>query len=433
MTISPSLHIRGGQLLDPKQGVDGEFDVIVIDGRIARIGKALATPTNAAVVDARGKIIAPGFVDLHAHLREPGEEGKETIETGSNAAAAGGFTALCAMPNTQPPNDCRAITMLIRTRAREVGGVHVFPIGAISRGLAGETLSDIGELKEAGVVALSDDGRCVMNARLMRRALEYGRTFDLPIVQHAEDTNLTHGGVMNEGPNSTRAGLPGQPAEAEEVIVARDLILVEMTGARYHVAHASTARTVEMVRAAKARNLPVTCEVTPHHLVLTDDACLTYDTSTKMYPPLRTRADIDALKRGLADGTIDAIATDHAPHSPNQKNVEFDCAAFGIIGLETALPIALSLVKEGVITLARAIELLTSGPARTLKLPGGTIPEGAYADLVVIDPAREWVVDRESIVSKSKNTPFSGMTMRGRAIFTTVSGKVLFDLDGVMP
>jgi len=425
-----AFHVRGGRLLDPKQGVFDEFDVIVLDGRIARIGKSLATPTNAAVIDARGKIIAPGFVDLHAHLREPGDEGKETIETGSNAAAVGGFTALCAMPNTQPPNDCRAITMLIRTRAREVGGVHVFPIGAISRGLAGETLSDVGELKEAGVVALSDDGKCVMNARLMRRALEYGRTFDLPIIQHAEDTHLSHGGVMNEGESSTRAGLPGQPAEAEEVIVARDLILVEMTGARYHVAHASTARTVEMVRQAKARNLPVTCEVTPHHLVLTDEACLGYDTSTKMYPPLRTHADVEALKRGLADGTIDAIATDHAPHSPNQKNVEFDCAAFGIIGLETALPIAMSLVRDGIIDMRRAIELFTTGPTRTLKLPGGTIPEGAPADLVVFDPDREWVVDRDSIASKSKNTPFSGHTMRGRAVFTTVGGVVLFDLDG---
>lgn len=426
----PSLHFRGGRVVDPKQGTFDELDVIVADGRIARIGKGLATPTGAIPIDARGKLVAPGFVDLHAHLREPGEEGKETIETGSAAAAAGGFTAVCAMPNTQPPNDCRAITMLIRTRAREVGGVHVYPIGAISRGLSGENLSDVGELKEAGVVALSDDGKCVMNARLMRRALEYGRTFDLPIVQHAEDHNLSHGGSMNEGEWSTRTGIPGQPAEAEQVIVARDLILVEMIGARYHVAHASTKKTVEMVRAAKDRSLPVTCEVTPHHLVLTDEACAHYDTATKMYPPLRTHADLDALKRGLADGTIDAIATDHAPHSPNQKNLEFDCAAFGIVGLETALPIALGLVKEGVITLPRAIELLTSGPARTLKLPGGTIPEGAPADLVLVDPEREWVVDAQSLQTKSKNTPFSGKTVRGRALLTLVSGRVLSDKDG---
>jgi dihydroorotase len=431
--VTVSLHIRGGRLLDPRQGTFDELDVVVQDGKIARIGKALATPVGAITIDARGKIIAPGFVDLHSHLREPGDEGKETIETGSAAAAAGGFTALCAMPNTQPPNDCRAITMLITTRAREVGGVHVYPIGAISRGLKGETLSDVGELKEAGVVALSDDGRCVMNARLMRRALEYGRTFDLPIVQHAEDHDLTQGGAMNEGESSTRAGIPPQPATAEQVIVARDLILVELTGARYHVAHVSCARTVEMIRAAKARGLPVTCEVTPHHLVLTDEACLTYDTRTKMYPPLRTLADTVALAEGLADGTIDAIATDHAPHSPNQKQVEFDCAAFGVIGLETALPIALSLVRSGALSLERAIEVLTAAPARTLKLPGGTMPEGAVADLVVIDPDREWVVDRDSIASKSMNTPFAGKTMKGRAVLTVARGRVLFDADGVMP
>ncbi len=425
-----SLHIRSARLTDPGQSRLEEVDVVIEGGKISRIGKGLATPTGARVIDARGRIVAPGFVDLHAHLREPGEEGKETIETGAAAAAAGGFTALCAMPNTQPPNDCRAITMLIKTRAREIGGAHIYPIGAISRGLAGESLSDVGELKEAGVVALSDDGRCIMNARLMRRALEYGRTFDLPIVQHAEDTHLSHGGVMNEGVSSTRAGLPGQPAEAEQVIVARDLILVEMTGARYHVAHASTARTIEMVRAAKGRGLPVTCEVTPHHLVLTDDACLGYDTATKMYPPLRTHADVEALKLGLADGTVDAIATDHAPHSANQKHVEFDCAAFGIIGLETALPIALSLVRDGVITLQRAVELLTWGPVRTLSLPGGTLPEGAAADLVMFDTDFEWIIEPESLASKSKNTPFSGMTMRGRPRLTLVGGKVVFDADG---
>jgi dihydroorotase len=427
MTAQPAIHIRGGRLIDPRQGVDDELDVIVQDGRIARIGKGLDTPTGGLVCDARGKIVAPGFVDLHAHLREPGEEGKETIESGSAAAASGGFTTVCAMPNTQPPNDCRAITMLIRTRAREVGGVHVHPIGAISRNLQGEHLADIGELKEAGVVALSDDGRCVMNARLMRRALEYGRTFDLPIVQHAEDHHLSHGGSMNEGTVATRVGIPGQPAEAEEIIVARDLILVEMTGARYHVAHASTARTLAMVRDAKARGLPVTCEVTPHHLTLTDEACAGYDTSTKMYPPLRTQADVEALARGLADGTVDAIATDHAPHSATSKQLEFDCAAFGVIGLETALPIALSLVSRGVLPLAQAIERLTWGPARTFKLPAGTMPEGACADVVVIDPDVTWTVTADDTMSASKNTPFLGQVMRGRAILTLAAGKVLCD------
>ncbi len=428
-----AFHIRGGRLIDPRQGVDDELDVIIQEGRVARIGKGLATPTGALVCDARGKIVSPGFVDLHAHLREPGEEGKETIETGSLAAASGGFTTVCAMPNTQPPNDCRAITMLIRTRAREVGGVHVHPIGAVSRGLLGAELADIGELKEAGVVALSDDGKCVMNARLMRRALEYGRTFDLPIVQHAEDHHLSGGGAMNEGAAATRAGIPAQPAEAEEIIVARDLILVEMTGARYHVAHASTARTIAMVRDAKARGLPVTCEVTPHHLALTEEACATYDTSTKMYPPLRTRADTLALAQGLADGTVDAIATDHAPHSANAKQLEFDCAAFGVIGLETALPIVLSLVSRGVLSLATAIERLTWGPARAFKLHAGTMPEGSVADVVVIDPDIQWVVTAEDTASRSKNSPFLGQTMRGRAVLTLAGGKALCDRAKVLP
>jgi len=331
------------------------------------------------------------------------------------------------MPNTNPPNDCRAITMLIRTRAREIGGVRVLPIGAITRGLAGEHLADFGELKEAGVVALSDDGKCVMNARLMRRALEYGRSFDLPIVQHAEDHNLSQGGSMNEGPTATRAGIPAQPAEAEEIIVARDLILVEMTGARYHVAHASTARTIALVREAKSRGLPVTCEVTPHHLMLTDEACGAYDTNTKMYPPLRTQADVDALVAGLADGTIDAIATDHAPHSKNSKQVEFDCAAFGVIGLETALPIALAVLPA-----RDAIERLTWGPARTFKLHAGTMPEGSIADVVVIDPELEWTVAAEDIQSKSKNSPFLGRKMKGRAVLTIAGGDILCDRCEVM-
>jgi dihydroorotase len=431
-SLHPALLLRGARVVDPRHGIDEELDVVVEGGKIARLGKAIATPTNAIPIDGRGQWILPGFVDLHAHLREPGEEGKETIETGSRAAAAGGFTAVCAMPNTQPANDCRAITMLIRTRAREVGGVHVYPIGAISRGLQGETLSEIGELKEAGVVALSDDGRCIMNARLMRRALEYGRTFDLPIVQHAEDHHLSQGGVMNEGESSTRAGLPGQPAEAEEIIVARDLILVEMIGARYHVAHVSTARTVELVRAAKAKGLPVTCEVTPHHLMLTDRACLQYDTAAKMYPPLRTERDVEALREALADGTIDAIATDHAPHGSNQKNCEFDCAAFGMIGLETALPIALALVREGRLPLSAAIDRLTAGPCRVLSLPGGCLKEGKPADLVMVDPEESFIVSADDLQSKSKNSPFVGKKMQGRATLTMVGGKVLHDARKVI-
>jgi dihydroorotase len=427
-----TLHLRGGRVIDPRRNVDAELDVVVQAGRIARLGPGIETPKGAIPIDCRGKIVAPGFVDLHVHFREPGEEGKETIATGVRAAAAGGFTSVCTMPNTSPVNDCRAITSLILSRAKEAGPTRVHPIGAISKGLAGQQLAEIGELCDAGVVALSDDGRCVMSARLMRRALEYARGFRLTVVQHAEDHELSQGGVMNEGASSTRAGLAGQPAEAEDIIVARDLILVELTGAKYHVAHASTARTIELVRAAKKKGLPVTCEVTPHHLVLTDEACLSYDTHTKMYPPLRTSRDVEALRAALADGTIDAIATDHAPHGRGQKqDVEFDCAAFGVIGLETALPIALELVRAGVLGLKDAIDRLSSGPARILNLPGGTIPEGGEADIVVFDPERSWTVGPETIQSKSKNTPFLGRTMKGRAVLTIAQGIVTHDLDGV--
>jgi dihydroorotase len=431
-SAAPSLHLRGGHLIDPRHGVDAELDVIVHDGRVARVGPSLATPTGAVPVDCRGLVVCPGFIDLHAHLREPGEEGKESIESGGRAALAGGFTAVCCMPNTKPPNDSRAITHLILSRAREVALARVHPIGALSKGLAGEQLAEYGELKDAGVVALSDDGRPIMNARLMRRALEYARGFGLTVIQHCEDLHLSEGGVMNEGASATRAGLPGQPAEAEDVMVARDLILAELTGARYHVAHASTARTVELVRAAKRKGLPVTCEVTPHHLLLTDRACLGYDTSTKMYPPLRTDRDVEALRAGLADGTVDCIATDHAPHGPNEKHCEFDCAAFGTVGLETALPVALALVEAGLMTLSAAVERLTWGAARTLSLPGGTIPEGAVADVCVFDPNEEWIVGDDTLSSKSRNSAFAGMRMKGRAVLTLVGGEPRFDRRGVL-
>ncbi len=408
-------------------GLDLAADVRIAGGRIVEIGKGL---TAARSIDVRDLWVVPGLIDLHVHLREPGQEYKEDIETGTRAAAAGGFTTVCCMPNTKPVNDQRSVTQLILLRAREAGVVRVRPIGAITRGLEGQALADIAEMKEAGIVAISDDGRPVMNAGVMRRALEYARTFDLPVVQHAEDLDLAEGGAMNEGPVSTRIGVRGQPACAETAMVARDLEIVEWTGARYHVAHVSTARTVALLRDAKRRGLPVTCEVTPHHLALTDEACGDYDTRAKVMPPLRTAADQAALLEGLADGTIDCIATDHAPHSPVEKDVEFECAAPGMLGLETALPIVLGFVRAGTLDPRRVIAALTGQPARAFGLPGGSLAIGADADICVIDPERAVTISTEGLHSKSKNTPFLGHAMQGRAVLTMVGGRVVFDLDG---
>jgi dihydroorotase len=422
--------IKNARVIDPASGTDREGDVLVEDGKITKIGSGLRA--GGRVVDARGRILAPGLVDLHVHLREPGHEYKEDIASGTRAAAAGGFTTVCCMPNTNPPNDCRAVTDLIVRRAREVGRTRVRPVGAVSKGLLGESLAEMGEMKDAGIIAVSDDGKPVMNAELMRRALEYARTFGLPVVQHAEDLSLSASGVMNEGPVATRVGLRGQPSAAESTMVARDLELVALTGARYHVAHISAERSVELVRAARRRGLPVTCEVTPHHLALTDAACADYDTSMKVAPPLRTDADVAILKEAIADGTVDAIATDHAPHSLVEKELEFDHAAFGMTGVETALPVALRLVEEQVIPLARAIDLLTRSAARCFGLDAGQLVEGGAADLILIDPERELVVDRDRMLSKSKNTPFHGWKLRGRAVLTLLGGEPTFDLDGVL-
>ncbi len=392
--MSDAILLRGGRLIDPASGTDREADVLVEDGRVARIGAGLRGAGR--VVELKGRLLLPGFIDLHVHLREPGQEYKEDIASGGRAAAAGGFTTVCCMPNTVPPNDCRAVTDLITRRAAEVGLVRVRPVGAISQGLRGEALAEMGEMKDAGIVAVSDDGRPVMSSGLMRRALEYAATFGLPVVQHAEDLGLSAGGVMNEGEVATRAGLRGQPPSAESAMVARDLELVEWTGARYHVAHLSTARSVALVRDARRRGLPVTCEVTPHHLTLTDAACAHYDTNTKCAPPLRTAADLDALHTALADGTIDAVATDHAPHSPVEKELEFDEA--------------------------------TCGPARCFGLDGGRVVEGGAADLVVVDPDRVWTVEAAALRSRSKNTPFLGAEMRGQAVLTMVGGRVIHEV-----
>jgi dihydroorotase len=419
------LLVRGGRILDPSRGLDQEADLLIRDGRVAEIGRGLAG-AGARAVDARGMLVTPGLVDLHVHFREPGQEYKEDIASGSAVAAASGFTTVCCMPNTNPVNDCRSVTDLITRRAREVGLCRVRPVGAISRGLAGVALAEIGEMREAGIVAVSDDGKPVMNAGLMRRALEYARTFDLPVVQHAEDLHLAEGGVMNEGATSTRLGLRGQPPQAESIMVARDLELVDWTGARYHVAHVSTARSVELVREAKRRGLPVTCEVTPHHFTLTDAAVVGYDTATKVAPPLRGEADRAAILAGLADGTIDCIATDHAPHSAVEKDLEYDHAACGMTGLETALPLGLELVAAGVLDLPRLIALMTNRPAKIFGLDKdgvGGLAIGAPADVCVIDPARAWTVDRDTTRSKSKNTPFHGRAVRGAAILTLLDGR----------
>jgi dihydroorotase len=425
------LVLRGGRVFDPAAArpVDQVGDVRIAHGRIVEIGRGLV---GGRILDVRDLWIVPGLIDLHVHLREPGQEYKEDIETGTRAAAAGGFTTICCMPNTRPVNDQRTVTELIVRRSREVGAVRVRPIGAITAGLEGKALADIGDMKEGGIVAISDDGRPVMNAGLLRRALEYARTFDLPVVQHAEDLDLAEGGAMNEGAVATRIGIKGQPVCAESAMVARDLEIVEWTGARYHVAHASSARTVALVRDAKRRGLPVTCEVTPHHLALTDEACAHYDTRAKVMPPLRTPADQEALLEALSDGTIDCIATDHAPHSPVEKDVEFECAAPGMLGLETALPIILDFVRMGSLDERRAIAALTGAPARAFGLPGGTLAVGAVADLCVIDPERPVTITAEELASKSKNTPFLGQTLAGRAVLTLVEGRCVFDLDGRM-
>lgn len=422
--IDPSAARRGGS-------VDLAADLRIVDGKISEVGKGLS---GGRVIDLGGLWVTPGFIDLHVHLREPGQEYKEDIVTGTRAAAAGGFTTVCCMPNTKPVNDQRAVTELIVQRARAAGLVRVHPIGAITAGLEGKALADIAEMRDAGIVAISDDGKPVMNAGLLRRAMEYARTFDLPLVQHAEDLDLSEGGAMNEGAVATRIGVKSQPACAESAMVARDLEVCAWTGARYHIAHASASRTAHLVREAKRRGLPVTAEVTPHHLVLTDEACAHYDTNTKVMPPLRTAADCAALLEALIDGTLDCVATDHAPHSPVEKHVEFECAAPGMLGLETALPILLGLHKDsgGKLTLQRLFDALTGAPARAFALAGGTLAPGVAADVTIIDPDRPNVVSTEGLSSRSKNTPFLGRTLHGKAVVTLVAGRVVHDVDGRM-
>ncbi len=415
------LVVKNGRLVDPARKVDAVADIVIRSGKIQSIGSA--TVPEIPVFDATGLIVAPGFFDIHVHLREPGTEEAETIATGGSAAVAGGFTAVAAMPNTKPPNDDPSITHYIISEARRSSPARVFPIGAITKEQKGETLAEIGEMFEAGIVGISDDGKPVMDARLFRRALEYAGMFDMPVIQHCEDLHLAKDGVMHEGVYSTRLGLKGIPAAAEETMVSRDLILAEMTGSKYHVAHLSTRRSLERVREAKSRGLRVTAEVTPHHFTLTDSAVADYDTNAKMNPPLRSSDDLAAIVEGISDGTIDAIASDHAPHHVNLKMLEFDRAAFGITGLETAVGLALTKLP---LPITRLIELFSINPQKIMKVVPWGLFEGSTADLTILDLKRTWTFDVNQSRSRSRNSPFHGWPMKGKAVGTIVGGKVVF-------
>jgi dihydroorotase len=418
-----SLLIKNGRVVDPAGRIDAVQDVLVADGRIERVGRGLEAPDGARVVDASGQVVCPGFIDLHVHLREPGFEYKETVATGTRAAAAGGFTAVCCMANTFPVNDNRAVTDYILAKAKVEGVVRVYPIGAVTRDLKGERLAELAEQAEAGCVAFSDDGRCVMNGELYRRAMEYALPFGTPLISHAEDRHLAREGVMNEGLVSTELGLTGQPAVAEEVMVARDILLAELTGAHVHIAHLSTAGSARLVRDGKARGVKVTAEVTPHHLLLSDEAVRGYDPNTKMAPPLRTKRDAEALLEALADGTIDCVATDHAPQALSEKEGEFAQAANGIVGLETAVPLLLDrLVRAGRMDLPTLVARMSAGPARLLNLPGGSLAAGAPGDITILDLERPWTVDPATFRSRSRNTPFGGWTGVGAPVMTIVGG-----------
>ena len=421
------LLIKNGRIIDPASRHDAVADILIKDSYIVRIGQNLHA-IAATLFDATGLVVAPGFIDMHVHLREPGFEHAETIETGARAAAAGGFTSICAMPNSQPVNDDATVTRYILERARRFAVTNVFPIGAITKNSAGEELAAIGSMKNAGAVAISDDGRPVMNSRVMRRAMEFARAFDLPVIDHCEDLNLSADGDMHEGFESVRLGLRGIPSSSEDVMVARDILLAEVTGARFHAAHVSTCRSLEMIAAAKARGLPVSCEVTPHHISLADSDITPYDSNYKMRPPLRSFSDVAALVAGVAAGSVDAVATDHAPHPGSEKMQEFEKCPFGIIGLETALAVALErLVHTGKISLLRLVELFTLGPARILGLATlGRLSPGAASDVTIFDPELVWTYDVNRSLSKSRNSPFHGKTFRGGPVATVVNGAIVW-------
>lgn len=420
------LLLKGGRVVDPSQGLDDTLDLLIEDGRVAPAA-AKSQARGAEVLDVSGLVVAPGFIDLHTHLREPGREDKETIFTGTRAAAAGGFTAVCAMPNTDPVNDQAGITRAILDRAAQDAAVRVYPIGAITKGSRGEELAEYGDLREAGCVAVSDDGRPVASARVLRRALEYARAFELTVIEHCDEPTLSEKAAMNEGQVSTLLGLLGAPWASEAIAVERDVLLAELTRGKLHIAHVSTRAGVDAVRRGKARGVRVTAEATPHHLLLTDQAVKDsrYDTSTKMNPPLRGEEDRKAVLEGLRDGTIDCIATDHAPHTVDDKNVEYDEAAFGIVGLETAVALCLDrLVGAGLLDLRQLVTLLSINPARVLGLPGGSLASGSPADVTVLDLERKRKVEPERFASKGRNTPFAGWTLTGWPVITIVGGRV---------
>jgi dihydroorotase len=430
------LLIKNGRVIDPANGTDDQRDIIIEQGTIVEVrpgGKGKGKENGATqVIDARGKIVIPGLIDMHVHLREPGHEYKETIRTGCRAAASGGFTSLACMPNTNPVNDNQSVTEYIVDRARREGCVNVFPVGAITQGLKGEALAEMGELRVAGAVAVSDDGKTVRNSELMRRGMEYASTFNLPVICHCEDADMTAGGAMNEGFTSTRLGLKGIPNAAEEIVVARDIALAELTGSPIHIAHVSTKGAVRIIRDAKSRGVKVTAETAPHYFTLTEEQVSSFDTNMKVNPPLRSTQDVEAIKEGLKEGVFDVIATDHAPHSSLEKDVEFDYASPGMVGLETALALSLQLVAQGIVSLPELVATMTAHPAKILGIPKGTLSPGRDADITIIDLSKKTRIDIRKFNSRSKNSPFHGWELDGGAVYTIVSGKIIQDSNGLV-
>jgi dihydroorotase len=426
--MSEKIVLKGGRVVDPSQSLDAVGDVLLADGLVISSRSGVETPESARVIDCSNLVVVPGLIDVHVHLREPGEEHKETIATGAAAAAAGGFTTICAMPNTDPPIDDPAAVGFVVAAGRAAGSARVYPVGCISAGRAGERLALVGEMVEAGAVAITDDGSPVMNSGLMRLALEYAQAFGIPVADHPEDLGLSAKGHMNEGIVSSRLGLPGKPNASEDIHIVRDLLLAELTGGHIHLQHVSTRLGVDAIRQAKARGVRVTAEASPHHLVLTHEAVEGYRTEAKMNPPLRTQEDVDAVRRGVADGTLDTIATDHAPHHYDEKEAAFADAPNGIVGLETALGVVLTrVVGEGVIDMPTMVERMSCQPARAFNLPGGTLADGSPADVTVFDPSALWTVDPDRFLSKSRNTPFTGWELRGRPRYTIVGGRVVWE------